>query len=67
MPTNFCPANVVNVFLKKQKAAKTCEKANAHRSNFNDWLGILGLDFFDFIVLISFLNAAFSKTTIFVA
>jgi hypothetical protein len=35
MPTNFCRANVVNVFLKKENAAKGNLAANAHWSKFN--------------------------------
>jgi hypothetical protein len=35
MPTNFCHASVVNVFLIKENAAKGNLAANAHRSKFN--------------------------------
>jgi hypothetical protein len=35
MPTNFCHASVVNVFLKEENAAKGNLAANAHRSKFN--------------------------------
>jgi hypothetical protein len=35
MPTNFSLANVVNVFLKEENAAKGNLAANAHRSKLN--------------------------------
>jgi hypothetical protein len=41
MPTNFCHASVVNVFLKEENAAKGNLAANAHRSKFNVVLEVL--------------------------
>jgi len=42
-PTNFCRASVVNVFLKKENAAKGNLAANAHWSKLN---AVLAFDLF---------------------